>query len=203
MHSPPTPPRIHRRTKSPVTGALLALLAVGPLVAAAGIIPSNLAKSTALHVAIAFMVLLVFFRLIGKRELGRLSPFELVTLMLVPEIVSEVVQGTGDLTASLVGLSTLFSLVLGLSILSHRFRSVQRLVEAPPALLVAHGELIESAMNIERIAPAELVSEMHKQGIERIQDVKWGILESSGNITFVPMPNAGVSPIGRIDDPGT
>ncbi len=202
MHSPPTPPRIERRTNSPVTFALLALLVVGPLVAAAGI-PSSLAQSTALHVAIAFIVLLVIFRLIGKRELGRLSPFEFVTLMLVPEIVSEVVQGTGDLTASLVGLSTLFSLVLGLSILSHRFRSVQRLVEAPPALLVAHGKLIESAMNTERIAPDELVSEMHKQGIERVQDVKWGILESSGTITFVPMPYAGVSPFGRVEDPGT
>jgi uncharacterized membrane protein YcaP (DUF421 family) len=200
MNVPTHPPRIQRRIQSPATFALLALLAVGPLVATANI-PSSLAKATALHVAIAFTVLLVLFRLIGKRELGRLSPFEFVTLMLVPEIVSEVVQGTGDLTASLVGLSTLFSLVLGLSILSHRFRSVQHMVEAPPALLVAHGKLIESAMNSERIAPDELIAEMHKQGLERIDDVKWGILESSGNITFVPLPRAAVSPTAQSEDP--
>jgi uncharacterized membrane protein YcaP (DUF421 family) len=190
---------MRRRFRAPGTFVVLVLLAVGPIAAAAGLV-SNQAATTTLHVALAFGAIMAVFRVIGKRELGRLSPFELVTLMLVPEIVSEVVQGNGDLSSSLIGLSTLFMLVLLTSLLSHRFEAVQQIMESPPTLLVADGRLLEQNMNRERIAPEEVIAEMHKQGIERLADVKWAILESSGNITYVAAPNASTTPAGSNDD---
>lgn len=191
-----------RRFAAPGTFVVLFLLAAGPLAAAAGFV-SERAAATTLHVALAFGALMAVFRVIGKRELGRLSPFEFVTLMLVPEIVSEVVQGNGDLSSSLVGLSTLFMLVLGTSLLSHRFQTVQQLMESAPTLLVANGLMLERNMNRERIPPEELIAEMHKQGIERLEDVKWAILESSGVIACVPVRGAVTSPTGRTDEPDT
>jgi uncharacterized membrane protein YcaP (DUF421 family) len=175
---------MQRRFMAPRTFVVLALLATGPLVAVMGLV-SPQASATTLRVALAFAVLLAVFRVMGKRELGRLSPFEFVTLMLVPEIVSEVVQGNGDLSASFIGLSTLFLLVLLTSLLSHRFQTVQRLMESSPTLLVANGQLVELNMNRERIAPDELIAEMHKQGIARLADVQWAVLESGGNISCV------------------
>jgi uncharacterized membrane protein YcaP (DUF421 family) len=176
---------MQRRVRDPAAYLLVVFLGVFPVLAASGF-RSERAQTTALNVALVFGVLLVVFRLIGKRELGRLSPFEFVTLMLVPEIVSELLQGNGDVPAALIGLSTLFGLVLIVSFLSHRFPHFQRLVEASPTLLVADGQILERRLNEERITPDEVVAEMHKQGIESISEVKWAILEASGNITFIP-----------------
>jgi uncharacterized membrane protein YcaP (DUF421 family) len=182
---PPKPPHLERKLTSWSTLACIVAFSIPP-VAALVLPPSNQAKLAVIHVAVVFGVLLVAFRVLGKRELSRLSPFEFVTLMLVPELVSEVVQGGGELSAALVGLSTLFLLVQLVSLFSHRFHGVQRLVEAEPTILVANGKLREREMNDERIAPDELFSEMHKQGLERLSQVKWAILEGSGHITFVP-----------------
>ena len=125
------------------------------------------------------------FRVIGKRELGRLSPFELVTLMLIPEILSNTVQGEATLLQGLAGLCTVLLLVVVSSLVAHRFPAAQRVLESSPALLVVEGQLQERNMNCERIAPEELISEMHKQGIMKLSEVKFAILEGSGNITFI------------------
>lgn len=196
LHSPP----MRRRFTAPSTFVILALLAAGPASAAMGLV-SGRAAATTLRVALAFGALMAVFRVMGKRELGRLSPFEFVTLMLVPEIVSEVVQGGGDVPASFVGLSTLFFLVLLTSLLSHRFRAVQNAMESSPTLLVEHGRLIEHNMNRERIAPDELIGEMHKQGIARLSDVQWAILESGGHISYVPFPSSRSAPTHPTEAP--
>jgi uncharacterized membrane protein YcaP (DUF421 family) len=142
--------------------------------------------TTTLRVALIFGTLLLAFRVLGKRELSRLSPFELVTLMLVPEVLSSAIQGEGSLLNGFVALSTLLALVLLTSVLAHRFAPVERVVEAQPTVLVAHGRLVEDALNAERILPDELFSEMHKQGLRSLDQVAWAVLENSGNITFVP-----------------
>jgi uncharacterized membrane protein YcaP (DUF421 family) len=142
--------------------------------------------ASVLHVVICFLVLMFAFRLLGKRELSRLSPFELVTLMLIPEILSNTLQGEGSLLQGLSGLCTVLGLVLGTSLLAQRFRAVQGALEAPPSVLVADGVVLEEAMNAERITPDELASEMRKQGICNLQDVRFAVLEGGGNITFIP-----------------
>lgn len=147
----------------------------------------DVTRNSVFHVVVSFVVLMLAFRLLGKRELSRLSPFELVTLMLIPEILSNSVQGQGSMLTGLAGLSAVLFLVLASSALSQRFQAVQKLMEASPTLLVADGRLLEANMNRERIAPDELQSEMRKQGLLSLSDVRFAVLEGSGNITFVPM----------------
>jgi uncharacterized membrane protein YcaP (DUF421 family) len=181
----PEPPELRRRVATPGRVAALVLtFAALPVCVLAGAF-SNEARGSVVHVAICFAVLMLAFRLMGKRELGRLSPFELVTLMLIPEILSNSVQGQGSLVSALAGLSTILLLVFGTSLLAQRFVSVQRAVESEPTLLVVDGELLEKNMNRERIAPDELFSEMRKQSIEGLAQIRFAVLESSGNITFV------------------
>lgn len=184
--APPKPPEVKRTIESPFA-VIAGILALGtaPALAAAGVLPREAQKSV-LHVCIVFVTLLTAFRLLGKRELGRLSPFDFVTLMLVPEILSNAVQGQESVVTGLSGLSTLLLLVLVTSVLAYRFRAVERVVEAEPALLVADGRLITRNLHSERIQPSELFSEMRKQGLEDLSQVKWAVLESSGSITFVP-----------------
>lgn len=142
--------------------------------------------SIALKVAIVYLFLMVAFRLVGKRELGMLSPIELVTIILIPEMASEALMGTGSLTEALVGISALLLLVLTISALTHRFERFARIAEAAPTVLVAHGKVRERAMNHERIHPDELYGALHKHGFEDLSQIRWAILEGDGQISFVP-----------------
>lgn len=143
-----------------------------------------------LRVGLVYVFLMVVFRLLGKRELGSLSPFELVTLMLIPETVSAGINGEGSITNGLVGAATLFLLVIVTSLLAHRFTKFGKAVEPSPAVLVENGRLCAGALDAERIRPEELFSEMHKQGYARLSQIAFAILESGGDIAFVPMKRA-------------
>jgi uncharacterized membrane protein YcaP (DUF421 family) len=194
MRPLPAPPEMRRRVEQPLHRfALLALLLVLPgfVLAATG---DERARASVVHIAISFAALLLAFRVIGKRELGRLSPFELVTLMLIPEVLSNTVQGEDSLLQGLAGLCAVLLLVLATSLLSQRFPAVQSALESSPTVLVVDGRLLEPAMNRERIAPDELYSEMRKQGIEALEQVKFAVLESSGNVTFVRRDQQATAP---------
>jgi uncharacterized membrane protein YcaP (DUF421 family) len=180
------PPQMRRRLVQPLRQlGVLFLLTALPVACLLGTLEEQARRST-LQVIATYFVLLLAFRLLGKRELSRLSPFELVTLMLVPEILSNAVQGQATLLQGLAGLCSLFALVLATSLLSQNVPKVQDLLESAPAVLVVNGRLQEQTMNRERIAPSELLSEMHKQGLVELTQVRFAILEGSGNITFVP-----------------
>jgi uncharacterized membrane protein YcaP (DUF421 family) len=193
MSALPAPPAMQRRIEQPLRRfGLLALLLVLPALVLAGSWDER-ARASVMHIVISFAALLLAFRVIGKRELGRLSPFELVTLMLIPEILSNTVQGEDSLLQGLAGLCAVLLLVLTTSLLSQRFPSVQNALESSPSLLVVDGRLLDQAMNRERIAPEELLSEMRKQGIATLDQVRFAVLESSGNITFVRRDEQGTA----------
>lgn len=142
---------------------------------------------TVLRVAIIYFFILVGLRLLGKREFSQLSPFELVMLLLIPELVSQsLIREDFSLVNGLVAVSTIMVLVFLTSLLSHASRRFERVVQSSPAVLVHHGRLIEATLNKERIAPGEIFDEMHKSGLERLEQVKWAILESDGKIAVIP-----------------
>lgn len=138
------------------------------------------------RVALIYAVLMIALRIIGKREFGQLSPAELVTLLLIPEILTEVLtQGESSLTRGMVGSATVLSLVFGLSLLAYRSRRIGGWTDGEPVVLVQHGHLVPASMHRERITPDELLSEMHKSGLERMEQVKWAVLEPDGKISFI------------------
>lgn len=142
---------------------------------------------TVLRVAAVYFLLMVGFRVMGKRELGQLSQFELVTLMLVPELVSPALnRDNPSVTNAVIGVATLFTLVILTSLVVHVFPKIGAALEGKPAVLVCHGKMDVERMNRERISPDELYSEMHQAGLERVEDVKWAILEPEGRIAFIP-----------------
>lgn len=141
---------------------------------------------TVLRVAITYVVILAGFRVMGKRELSQLSPFELVTLLLIPEIFAQAIIGEDfSMTNALVAFTTLLSLVFLTSVLAHVSRRFGAVIEAGPSVLVANGRMIERNMNRERITPEELHSELRMSGLEELSQVKWAILEADGKISVV------------------
>jgi uncharacterized membrane protein YcaP (DUF421 family) len=158
---------------------------------------------TVIRVAVTYVFLMFAFRVIGKRELSKLSSFELVTLLLIPEIFSQaMVREDFSMTNAIVAVSTLFALVLATSMLTHRFGWFEKMIEAEPTLLVSDGRILTRHLDQERIQASELFAEMHKAGIERLEQVKFAILESDGRISFIRhQPEITQRPQAEDDDP--
>ncbi len=154
---------------------------------------------TVARVAFTYVFLAIAFRVIGKRELSSLSPFELVTLMLIPEIVSQALVREASLANALAGVSTLFVLVFLTSVVTHLSPKASKVVDGSPTVLVAKGRILEEACNRERIQPEEIFSEMHKSGLARLSQVRWAILEADGDLTIIPEQEGGL-PVTRARD---
>lgn len=140
-----------------------------------------------LRVVVIYLLIVIGLRILGKREFGQLSPLELVTLLLIPEIVSNAIQGHHfSLTHAAVGVSTLFVLVFLTSLLGARSEKFQKLLDGSPRVLVHDGKLIPASLMGERVTPDEVMSEMRKAGFDELEQIRWAILETDGRISIVP-----------------
>jgi uncharacterized membrane protein YcaP (DUF421 family) len=142
---------------------------------------------------VVFVYALVWacFRILGKRELTQMSPFELVTLLFIPQLFSRALTRQDySMTNAVIGATTLFMLVFITSAASYRFRWLSQIMQARPTVLVCRGALIEGHLNRERIAPEDIFSAMHKVGLERLDQVDWAILEGDGKIALVSRSHA-------------
>lgn len=142
---------------------------------------------TVLRVVIIYLFILFGMRIIGKREFGAISPLELVTLLLIPELASQaLIREDFSLVNAIIAISTLLVLVFLSSAVTHMSPAAEKILSGAPAVLVSHGKLIESNLNKERVSTEELFGEMHKAGLHDLRQIKWAILESGGSIAFVP-----------------
>jgi uncharacterized membrane protein YcaP (DUF421 family) len=127
--------------------------------------------------------------------LSQLSPFNLVSLLIISEIVSPALTaGDESLTGAMIGAVTLFLLTYLESQFSYLSKFFRQITESPATLLVRRGKLIEDALHRERIPTDELYAEMHKSGIDELSQVKWALLESDGKMSFVRMDNEEILP---------
>lgn len=158
---------------------------------------------TVIRITVIYLVILVGLRLLGKRELSQLTPQELVTLMLIPEIVSQSMVGEDfSVTNGVIGITTILSLVFLTSLLKQRSGKMEQLIEGKASLLVERGKFIDDNLNRERISPDEIFGEMHKSGLERLDQVKWAILETDGKISIVPADSETHAKGNRPDEKG-
>lgn len=148
---------------------------------------------TVLRVTLIYVFILLGMRVLGKREFAQLSPSELVSLLMIPEVVSQALTHDDySLTNALVGVSTLFVLVFFTSLLAHRFRRLEDLLYGDLTVLVHNGRFRAEAMNRARVSPDEVFAEMRKAGFETLDEIKWAILETDGKISVVPQIRGGV-----------
>lgn len=129
----------------------------------------------------------ICFRVVGKRELSQMAPFELVMLLVFPQLFSRALTRQDySMTNAVIGATTLFLLVFISSTINYRFRRVRQVWQSAPTVLVAHGQYRPHELDRERIASSEIYSAMHKIGIEDLHDVEWAILEGDGRIAIIP-----------------
>ena len=140
-----------------------------------------------IRVVAIYLFVLFGLRVIGRREFSDMSPIDMVTLLLIPEIAAQAVPGGEDfsLVNGLTGVATLLLLVFLSSQLRYMFPRVERSVEGRPTVLVDAGRYIYDNLDKERVTPAEILTEVRHAGLEELEQVKWAILETDGRISVI------------------
>lgn len=132
----------------------------------------------------AFIVLVM--RVIGRRELSSMTPFDLVLVIILGDAVQQgLTQDDYSVTGAIIAIATIASLQVFTSYLSFRSRRLRKILEGEPIVLVDRGALVDKNMKRERLTADEVEEEMRQQQIASLDDVEWGILESNGSISFI------------------
>ena len=135
----------------------------------------------------AFLFIFLLTRLIGRRELSTLQPFDLLLLVVVGDLLQQgVTQNDLSFTGLVLAVGMFGLLTLAMSYAGWRFPRVRPLLEPEPLILVEDGKVIEKNLRKERITPEEVAGEARLQQISSLDEVQWALLESGGRISFIP-----------------
>jgi uncharacterized membrane protein YcaP (DUF421 family) len=138
------------------------------------------------RVAVVYLVVLVGLRLTGKREVGQMTPFDLVLLLLIANAVQNAMTGPDtSLTGGLVAAATLLLMNAGVTRLVWRNRKLRRVVEGDPTLLIYEGRVIAAHLERERIATVDIQQALREHGVSAIADVYMATLEIDGSISVL------------------
>ena len=139
-----------------------------------------------LRASAMFLVVYGLLRLMGKRELGQLAPFELVTLIVMGDLIQQgVTHQDFSLTGATLAILTFAAWSLLFNLFSHHLPRARRVLEGEPVVLVRDGRAVERNLERERIDRDELGSEMRLAGIGNLDQIAWAILEPEGKISFI------------------
>ena len=139
-----------------------------------------------LRAAFAYVFILFLLRIVGRRELSTMEPSDLILLVVMGDLIQNgVTQSDYSMTGVMLAVSTFGLLAVATSWLVFRSRRAQNVIEGTPIILVENGKPIDRNIRSERMTIDEIMQEARSQKIESLDDVKWGVLESTGKITFI------------------
>ena len=143
--------------------------------------------SIVVRTAVVYVALLVGLRLAGKRELGQMTPFDLVVILLIANAVQNAMVGPDtSLTGGLIAAAVLICLNYALAYARQWVPWLRRAVEGSPTLLINNGEIVDSHLRREGIDVDEVLMAIREHGLSGPQDVKVAVLEVDGSISIVP-----------------
>jgi len=135
---------------------------------------------------VVYLFILAMFRLLGKRQVAQMTPFDLVILMILSNVMQNAMIGNDNsLTGGLVGGAALLLFNWLVTRVSSRSRFLQRKIEGDPTLLVHHGRVIEGALRNEGLSREDLLANLRMQGVFNIEDVRAAVLENSGRLSVL------------------
>lgn len=139
-----------------------------------------------IRAALAYAFLTFLFRVIGRRELSSLEPFDLLLLVVIGDLIqSGVTQNDNSFTGVLLAVGTFAVLTVLASVLVARVPFARPILEAEPLILLEDGKPIERNLRHERMTLEELAAEARGQQIDSLAKVQWAVLEGSGRVSFI------------------
>lgn len=139
-----------------------------------------------LRAVAVFFFLYVLMRVIGRRELSTLEPFDLILLVILGDAVQQgLTQDDYSLTGSLLAVGTIAILQLSTSFLNFHFPRLRPILNGEPIVVVQDGKPIARNLQRERVTVEDLLSAARRQNMAKLDDVAWAVMETSGEITFI------------------
>lgn len=142
--------------------------------------------------SIMFAILYLLVRLLGKRELGQMTPFEFIVLVVLGDLIQQgVTQNDFSATGATLAIATFAFWGVVLSWFSYLSPRAEAVLEGQAKVLVRDGELLEDNLRRDRMTRGEVESEMRLAGIAAMHDVAWALLEPNGKISFIRQRDIG------------
>jgi uncharacterized membrane protein YcaP (DUF421 family) len=139
-----------------------------------------------LRAIVAYVFIIVLLRVTGRRELSSMGPTDLILLVVLGDLIQNgVTQTDMSVTGVTIAISTFTLLSVGSSYLAYKSRRAQNLIEGTPLIVVQNGELIEANLRSERMTVSDVMEEARAQQIERLDQIKWAVLEANGSFSFI------------------
>jgi len=143
---------------------------------------------TVLRAAAIYAILLIAVRLSGRRTLSELTTFDFILLLVISEAVQQGLVGDNkSVTSAIITVVTLVLINVGFSFVKTRIPWVEKFLEGVPTVLVENGRPLTDRMKKARVSEDDImVSARELQGLERMDQIKFAILEAGGRITIIP-----------------
>jgi uncharacterized membrane protein YcaP (DUF421 family) len=140
-----------------------------------------------IRAAIAFAFIFFLTRVAGRRELSSMEPFDLIMLIVLGDLVQQgVTQSDYSVTGLVLAAGTIALMQILVSYLNFRFKRARVVLDGEPIVLIEDGRVLLRNAHRERITRGELEEQARLNQIESLDKVQWAVLETSGQISFIP-----------------
>jgi uncharacterized membrane protein YcaP (DUF421 family) len=148
---------------------------------------------TVIRGLVVFLVLLVVFRIAGKRTLHETTTFDFVLLLIIAETVQQaLIDNDSSFINALILICTLVGVNVLLSVAKQRSRKLEQILEGASVVLLEGGKLHSDRLDKERVDESEIATAARQHhGLERLDEVKYAVLEKDGSISIVPRDRGG------------
>lgn len=139
-----------------------------------------------IRAVVIFALIWLITRVVGRRELSTMEPFDLILLVVIGDLVQQgVTQSDYSLTGAVVVILTIALLTVALSWISFKVPRLRPVLEGEPLVLIEDGRIIERNLRRERLTVEELRAEARQQRIDDLTGVRFAVLETNGKISFL------------------
>ena len=141
-----------------------------------------------------YIIVLIVMRLMGKREIGQLQPFELAISIMIADLASTPMADSGiPLSNGIIPILALLVMHLIISIINIKSMKAREILCGKPSILIYKGKIDEKVLKKERFTITELEERLRGNNVTNIKDVDYAILETSGQVTVIQKPNKRVT----------
>jgi len=139
---------------------------------------------------IIYIIVLIVMRLMGKREIGQMQPFELAISIMIADLASIPMTDIGiPISNGIIPIMGLLVMHLVISVLNMKSGTLRGLICGKPTILIYRGKIDEEKLRAERLTLNELEEKLRSNNVMNLGDVEYAILETSGDISVIQKPN--------------
>lgn len=140
---------------------------------------------------LVYFFLMIIFRIAGKRTLAEATSFDLVLLLIISETIQEaLIDGDHSITNSFLLVITLVGTSIAMSLLKQKFKVLSKWIDGVPVIIIDNGKMLKDRMDKIRVDEDEIMEAARmNMGLERLDQIKYAIVEATGDITIIPKNN--------------